>query len=107
MLLLKTLREIGSYDYIILDLSELVQGLLDVLRSCEMIYTISDREGFALSRMKQYENLLKHLEYEDITALTSHCELPVFKKLPGSIDELPYTDLAGYVKRIVEEEICA
>jgi len=107
MLLLQTLRETGNYDYIILDLSELVQGLLDVLRSCEMIYTISNREGMALSRMKQYEDLLKHLDYEDIAALTTQCELPAFKKLPGSIEELPYTDLAGYVKRIVEEEICA
>ena len=107
LLLLQTLRETGNYDYIILDLSELVQGLLDVLRSCEMIYTISDREGMALSRMKQYEDLLKALEYEDIVTLTSKCELPHFKKLPGSIEELPYSDLAGYVKRIVEEEICA
>lgn len=107
MLLLQTIRETGNYDHIILDLSELVQGLLDVLRSCEMIYTISNREGMALSRMNQYEDLLKHLEYEDIMTLTNHCELPHFKKLPGSIEELPYTDLAGYVKRIVEEEICA
>ena len=104
-LLLKTLRELGSYDWIILDLSELVQGLLDVLRSCDMIYTISNHEGMALSRMKQYEDLLKYLDYEDITSQTSRCELPVIKKLPASIEELPYTDLAGYVKRIVEEEI--
>lgn len=99
--LIDTLRNIGSYDHIILDLSEMVQGLLNVLRKCDMIYTIADREGFALARLEQYEELLHSLEYDDLKERTYKYDLPVFRKLPSSLEELPYSDLAGYVKNVV------
>lgn len=104
MMLIETLREIGSYDYVILDLSEMVHGLLNVLRQCDRIYTISDREGMALSRMEQYEELLKSLDYEDVLKRSQKFELPRFKKLPSSIEELPYSDLAVYVRKLLEDE---
>ncbi len=107
--LIDTLRNMGSYDHIILDLSEMVRGLLNVLRKCDMIYTIADREGFALARLEQYEELLHSLEYDDIKERTYKYDLPVFKKLPSSLEELPYSDLAGYVKNVVtaSEELWA
>lgn len=99
--LIETLKNMGSYDHIILDLSEMVQGLLNVLRKCDMIYTIADREGFALTRLEQYEDLLHSLEYDDVKERTKKYDLPVFKKLPSSLEELPYSDLAGYVKNVI------
>ncbi|MCR4585658.1 MAG: hypothetical protein K5686_08030 [Lachnospiraceae bacterium] len=99
--MIETLRSMGNYDYIILDLSEMVCGLLNVLRKCDLIYTIADREGFALTRLEQYEELLHSLEYDDIKERTKKYDLPVFKKLPSSLEELPYSDLAGYVKNVV------
>ncbi|MBR1470004.1 MAG: hypothetical protein IJ600_00010 [Lachnospiraceae bacterium] len=104
LLLIRTLREMGNYDYILLDLSEMVQGVLNVLRECERVYTISDREGMALTRMEQYEELLQHLEYEDILRHTKKCDLPKFRKLPSNMEELPYGDLAGYVRGLLQEE---
>ena len=104
LMLIDTIRELGTYDYVILDLSEMVHGLLNVLRQCDHIYTISDREGMALSRMEQYEGLLKSLDYEDVLERAFKCELPRFKKLPASIEELPYSDLAVYVRKLLEEE---
>ena len=104
LMLIETLKELGTYDNVILDLSEMVHGLLNVLRQCDYIYTISDREGMALSRMKQYEVLLKNLDYEDVLDRSRKCELPRFKKLPASIEELPYSDLAVYVRKLLEEE---
>ena len=100
LLLIKTLREMASYSYVILDLSEMVRGLLNVLRECDLIYTISDREGMTLARMEQYEDLLKALDYSDICQRAINCPLPRFRKLPSGIDELPYSELAGYVKRL-------
>ena len=79
----------------------MVQGLLNVLRKCDMIYTIADREGFALTRLEQYEDLLHSLEYDDVKERTKKYDLPVFKKLPSSLEELPYSDLAGDVKNVI------
>ncbi|MCR5249439.1 MAG: hypothetical protein K6E50_02400 [Lachnospiraceae bacterium] len=102
--LIRTLREMGNYDYVILDLSEMVQGLLNVLRECDSIYTITDREGMTLYRMEQYEELLQSLDYGDILERCKRLELPKFRKLPSSIEELPYSDLAAYVKKLLEEQ---
>ena len=104
LMLIETLKELGTYDNVILDLSEMVHGLLNVLRQCDYIYTISDREGMALSRMEQYEELLKSLDYKDVLERSLKCELPRFKKLPASIEELPYSELAVYVRKLLEEE---
>ncbi|MBR5420502.1 MAG: hypothetical protein IK115_05070 [Lachnospiraceae bacterium] len=101
LLLIRTLQEIGTYDHVILDLSEMVHGLLNVLRECEKIYTLADREGMSLSRMEQYEELLRSLDYGDILERSTRCELPRFRKLPEGIDELPYSDLAAYVKKVM------
>ncbi len=104
LMLIDTLKEIGSYDHVILDLSEMVHGLLNVLRQCDRIYTILDREGMALSRIEQYEELLKSLDYEDVLDRSQKFELPRIKKLPSSIEELPYSDLAVYVRKLLEDE---
>ncbi len=104
LMLIQTLKELKTYDHVILDLSEMVHGLLNVLRECDSIYTISDREGLALSRMEHYEELLKSLDYEDLLDRSKKCELPRFKKIPSSLEELPYSDLAMYVRKMLEEE---
>ncbi|HPF28756.1 MAG TPA: hypothetical protein PLZ77_01480 [Lachnospiraceae bacterium] len=105
MLLIRTLREMGSYDYIILDLSEMIQGLLNVLRECNYIYTIANHDGMAAAKMEQYEELLNRLEYKDVRERTTQCEIPVFKKLPSSLADLPYSELAGYVRKIIQKEM--
>ncbi len=100
--LIRTLKETGSYDLVLLDLSEMVQGLLDVLRECDRIFTIANREGMGLFRMEQYTEMLQHLDYGDVEAHTVRCDLPHFKALPDSIEELPYSELARYVRRVVD-----
>ena len=76
-----------------------------MLRECDVIYTISQREGMGAVRMKQYEELLGMNELDEILDRTSKCEMPVFTNLPNGIEELPYTELAGYVKSVAEEEL--
>ncbi|MCR5597533.1 MAG: hypothetical protein K6G19_05135 [Lachnospiraceae bacterium] len=105
ILLLKMIMKYGKYDYLILDLSEIIQGVLNVLRECDVIYTISQREGMGAVRMKQYEELLGMNDLDDVLERTSKCEMPVFTNLPNGIEELPYTELAGYVRSVAEEEL--
>lgn len=104
MLLLQTLKEMGHYDYILLDLSEHIQGVLNILRICEKVYTLNDHEGMAQNRQAHYEELLRKLEYEDVLRNTTKCDLPGFRKKPSSPEELPYSEMAAYVKNLVREE---
>lgn len=104
IILLQELKASGNYDYVILDLSEMVQGLLNVLQECTMIYTITKPDGFAVSKMMQYENLLMQMDYSDVLTKTKKCELPIFKKIPYELEQLPYSELAGYINKLIENE---
>lgn len=100
LLLIHSLKECADYDVIILDLSELVQGLPDVLRECSYIYTLNRTDGVACHKMKEYEDLLERQEYQDIINKTKKLEYPIFKSLPATLEEMSYGELADYVRKI-------
>lgn len=102
--LISTLKKESNYKYVILDLSEMVTGLLSVLRQCQLIYTITRHDGRAKAKIDQYEGLLRDMEYDDIIDKTKKKEFPLFKNLPEDIQNLEYSELAAYIQRMVEEE---
>ena len=105
LLLINTLRECGNYDYLIIDLSEIIQGLFDILKECDVIYTIALKDGLGPVRLDQYEKLLKTEDLDSVIERTNRCELPVLGDLPSGFDELAYSKLASYVKQIVNEDL--
>lgn len=100
-----TIGKVTEYEYCILDLSEHVEGILEILRQCDIVFTITREDGFAQAKMRQYELLLGSTQYEDIFMKTRKCRLPVFRELPGSILNLTRGDLADCVRKIIEEEM--
>ena len=102
--LLRTIEKVTDYEYCILDLSEQVDGVLEVMRQCDFIFTIIREDGIARAKMTQYEALLKSTQYEDIFMKTRRCRLPVFRELPGNIQMLTHGELAACVREILEEE---
>ncbi len=102
--LLRTIEKVTDYEYCILDLSEQVDGVFEVMRQCDFIFTVTRDDGFASAKMTQYEELLKSTQYEDIFMKTRRCRLPVFRELPGNIQMLTHGELAACVRGILEEE---
>ncbi len=103
--LFQEIEEISDYEYMILDLSEQIQGLFDILRQCFKIYTITKEDGLALAKMKQYEAMLRMTDYEDIAVKTRKWNLPVFHRLPYGLERLTHGELGTYVKKVIEEDI--
>lgn len=107
--LLDNLSEYTDYEYILLDLSEQVNGLLNILQKCTRIYTITDTERMASAKMAQYENLLRECNLSDVAGKTQNIVLPQFREIPQNFEMLPYSELANYVKKIIkfdcEEEV--
>lgn len=119
----------GGYEYVILDLSEGLQGIFELLRMCSRIYTILCEDGPARSKVEQYEQLLRMHEFEDILEKTRKQKLPAFQGVSGihgtaephgaddmhrppMIREAPYRpdqftkgELAAYVRKIIEEDL--
>lgn len=103
MELLHHLSTQSGYEYIILDLTDQVQGLFDILRSCTTIYTISQQDSFAIAKQIQYEEMLRLLEYEDVIHKTKTCQIPHIQNIPTNLERLPYCELAGFVKQMIKD----
>lgn len=102
--LLESLVNSGEYEYIILDLSESVQGLFEILRRCDRIYTIIREDRAAEQKMCRYEQLLLLQEYEDVKEKTAKCRLPIFRKLPESVNHYTRGELAEYIRGMLRTE---
>lgn len=96
-----------EYEYLILDLSDSVQGLFEILRHCCRIYTMTGNDGFALAKIDQYEKMLKQCQYEDVIEKTNKCTIPEFTYLPERLDKLTNSELAAVVKEYLKEDMYA
>lgn len=104
MTLFEEIGRCSEYEYIILDLSENLAGIFDILERCDYIYTIVKNDGVAYAKMCQYEELLAKKEYETILERTKKLNLPYCRHLPGQAEQLIYSELAEYVKQIIRED---
>ena len=95
--------KVGGYDIVLLDLSEQVRGLFQILDRCDKIYTVIKDERMAKAKLAQYELLLKRDDYGDIIAKTTKYELPIFKCLPSELERLNSCELALYAKKMLTE----
>lgn len=94
----------GMYEYVILDLSDMVVGLFDILERCSKVYTIVREDSFALAKVEQYELLLGQLDRGSILERTRKCCFPVFRQLPVGLWQLTRGELADFTERIIQED---
>ncbi len=103
MSLFQKIEEIGEYKYVVLDLSESMQGLFDILRMCVRIFTLTKEDRIAQSKLMQYEQVLALYEYEDVLEKTCKCSLPNIKRLPIELEQYTKGELAAYVRTQCEK----
>lgn len=70
MELLDTILEKCIYEAVILDLGDCIEGLYEILRKCEKVYTLYIDEGTALAKIEQYEKNLRASGYGDVLGRT-------------------------------------
>ena len=87
----------------VMDLSECMQGLFDVMRICVRIYTITLEDRAANGKLEQYENLMTQYSYEDVLEKTQKCNLPKIRRLPTELEYYDRGELAEYVARQLRE----
>ena len=87
--LLEALERESLYEYVILDLSGVLDGFYEILRQCDRIYMPVCADETAKAKIRQYENTLKLLELEEILEKTQRIsglgkeELADFAKKEG------------------------
>lgn len=103
-LLLKELERSTDYQVIILDLSDHVRGLFELLERCDRIYTITKMDGIATAKMDEYKKLLTYMKKEDILNKTVTCKIPALKQVPHNMIYLSHSQLTDYVRTLIKEQ---
>lgn len=94
-----------NYEFLILDLSDAIHGLFDILRLCDVVYTLGREDDIAMAKMMQYEDTLKKCNYEDVWKKTKCYNIPEINNLPMELSHLTYSELAEYVKDCIREDL--
>ncbi len=97
---LEEISGMNEYDYVILDLSDYLQGLFDsFLTRCSIVYTLTSNDSRAQNKIFHYEQILSEYNYEDILNKTRKFTIPSLRNLPNEIDRLLYTELVDLVRK--------
>lgn len=100
--LLQKIEDTGEYEYVILDLSESMQGLFDILRLCRHIFTMTGEDRISRGKLLQYEQILSLYEYEDVLDKTRRLNLSHIRRLPEELEQYTKGDLADMVKELLK-----
>lgn len=101
--LLRKIAELGEYEYVILDLSESMQGLFEILRLCSRVFTQAARDTAADRKLTQYEQVLALYEYGDVLEKTSRLDLTHIHRLPNEPEQLTRGELAEAVRELMQK----
>ena len=97
--LFQRIEELGKYEYVILDLSESIQGLFEVLQICTRVFTLTKEDKMSRMKLDQYEQLLALCEKDTVKGKTRKLALPFFQKLPTEMEQFTRGELAEYVRK--------
>ncbi|MCM1103839.1 MAG: hypothetical protein NC409_06995 [Clostridium sp.] len=104
IMLLQEIRKDERFSYLVLDVTEQVQGMFSVLEECDLIYTMEGADTVAQAKLYEYEQLLSFMEYEGIRKKTKKKKLPSVHFAEMNFERLLYSELAGYVRDVARED---
>ncbi len=95
-----------DYDVIILDLSEQVDELFQILKSCDRIYMPIQEDMISQAKIAQYEKLIQMLDLQEIFDRTQKLKLPVqsLQREGNLTQQLVWGEMGNYVRRLLWEE---
>ncbi|MCR5801501.1 MAG: hypothetical protein K6G57_04130 [Lachnospiraceae bacterium] len=101
--MLNRLSALGEYEYIVMDLSESMQGLFEILRRCDRIYMNTGKDRIAESKITRFEQVLSMYEYRDVLDKTDKCEPPKITRIPCEVEQYTSGVMADYARELVRK----
>lgn len=81
--LLDLLMTDAGYEYVILDLTDYPDGFFDILRLCDVVYTVTKAGSAEACRVDMYEDTLRENGYEDVITMTKKVNMAEIKDAFG------------------------
>lgn len=101
--LLQRIALLGEYEIVILDLSESMQGLFDLLRLCDKVFTLTGDDRVAQGKLAEYEQILTSYEYKDVLEKTCKCMAPKVRRVPEELEQYTRGEMADFVRSMIRE----
>lgn len=103
--LLAYIAENACYKKVILDVGENVNGIMDILQLCDIVYEPLRSDCVSLSKLSAFETAVKkyqgnHLSFPKFLKL----EFPYFEDLGEGFMNLKYSSLGRYVRQLIDRE---
>ena len=92
-----------EYDYIVLDLSDSVQGIFEILDLCHIVYTITRDDVISNAKLSQFRQILEESRFTTLKEKIEYLGLPTFGICDNGFEEMLHGDLQEYTDRLVEE----
>lgn len=102
--LLDRCRQSGEFEYMVLDLNDSMQGLLNILGQCDLIYTIQREDAVGRYKQERYENLLEKKGRMELQNRTIKLVLPKISDLPCDPEDYTKGMLAEYAEEILARD---
>lgn len=95
----------SNYEYIILDLSDYLQGLFEILRMCYRVFTLEKDDALARAKITQYEQILEMQEYGDILHKTRKKQGPVVTRVPSTSQWFTTKEWIDFIEEVIKEDL--
>ena len=105
--LIKEIVSHSSYEVVILDIGGAIDGIFQMLDMCKRIYMPVLTDPVSVSKISQFENLVRIWDYPQILARTTKMHLPFHggNAAPENyIEGLLWSELGDYVREILRKE---
>ena len=96
-------REAG-YDYIVLDLSDNVQGIFQILDLCHKVYTITREDTVSTAKLCQFKEILESSQYISVKGKIKYLKFPNFAAKDLVFENIINSDLQEYVDKLLGED---
>lgn len=103
--MLNFICEEGGYEYVILDLSDSIRGIFDVLKECHLVYTITREDVISKAKISQFKQIIESPEYKELSEKIRYINFPEFTIKNNVFENMIYRDLYEFTENLLGEVI--
>lgn len=107
--MIRDIATTGMYESIILDLSNMLSDVFDVLDICDCIYMPLDDDRLSMCKINEYEEFMLRTEREEIMNKTVKIKLPKSEGISWSenyTEQLLWGEMGTFIRKLLKEERC-
>lgn len=104
-LLVEKLASECGYEYIIVDLGQVICNMVPVLEKCDITYMPVKEDGVSSAKLEEFDNYLKVSHQESIRDRISRVKLPYhssFGRKDTYMEQLLWGELGDYVRKLLK-----